>query len=75
MGFVSYIHEALRYDKNYIVSPMLVRQWVDTVDDGPKLNQHWVNVSRGSAVRHCVLALVILLCGLVFDDCSCKYKD
>ena len=57
------------------VGPMLVRYWVDAVDGGPKFNQHWVNVSRGSAVQHCVLALVILPCSLVFDDCSCKYKD
>ena len=53
--------------------PMLVRCWVDAVDGGLKLNQHWVNVSRGSAVRYCVLALVKLSCSLVFDDCSCKY--
>ena len=57
------------------VGPMLVRYWVDAVDCGPKFNQHWINVSRGSAVRHCVLALVILSCSLVFDDCSCKYND
>ena len=57
------------------VGPMLVRYWLGAVDGGPKLNQHCVNVPRGSAVRHCVLALVILSCGLVFDDCSCKYKD
>ena len=44
------------------VGPMLVRYWVDAVDGGPKFNQHWVNVSRGSAVRHCVMALVILVC-------------
>ena len=54
---------------------MLVRYWVDAVDGGPKLNQHLVNVSRGSAVRHCVLALVLLSCSLVFDDCSCKYNS
>ena len=56
------------------VGPMLVRYWVEAIDGWPKLNQHWVNVSPGSAVRHCVLALVILSGSLVFDDCSCKYK-
>ena len=35
---------------------MLVRYWVDAVDVGPKFNQHWVNVSRGSAVRHSVFS-------------------
>ena len=34
--------------------PMLVRCWLD---GGLKLNQHWVNISRGSVVRHGVLAL------------------
>ena len=43
----------------------------------PALRQRWVNISCGSAVRHCVFALVIFSCSLVFDDCRTivKYKD
>ena len=27
------------------IEPMLVQCWASVVDDGPALNQHWVNVS------------------------------
>ena len=41
------------------------------------LGQRWVNISCGSAVRHCVLVLVIFSCSPVFGACRTivKYKD
>ena len=42
------------------IDPMLVQCWASVVDDGPTLNQHWVNVSTT-----CLLASEVADTGLV----------